>query len=130
MVTKLDWNAISGAVGTMQRDKSLAKASRAFVGVCLDVLFGLQGSELIACITDGGGDRGVDAIYISSSAFGQRVHLLQCKYRESYDKHYRGFPGSEIDKTATFIADLFSGSILMMSHAAQCWLTSANIFST
>jgi hypothetical protein len=112
MITKLDWNVISAAIQLWQKDPAIREAPRAFVAVAIDTVLGLAGNELISCITDGGGDRGVDAVVIDEGMAGTVVHIFQCKLHGDFKARTNNFPASEIDKTLSFLTDLFDESIL------------------
>lgn len=55
--------------------------SLAFVQLCVQTVLGMNSEEAMDCLTEGGGDFGVDAFHIGESVDGEFVvTLFQCKY--------------------------------------------------
>ncbi|MCX8017753.1 MAG: AIPR family protein [Rhodocyclaceae bacterium] len=64
-------------------DDSPRLKSLAFVYLCVQVMLDLDDDETFDCLTEGGGDFGVDAMHISEENDGEfGVTLFQCKYKE------------------------------------------------
>lgn len=90
----------------------------------------LQDTEIIDCITDnlflvknssnGGHDRGIDAICIESNIEnnGMKVHLFNCKCETTFEHAKKSFPSSEIEKIVTYIDNLMNRN--------EEWIENAN----
>ena len=60
--------------------------SLAFVYLCVKVMLDLEVEEAFDCLTEGGGDFGVDAFHITEESDGEfAVTVFQGKYRKSLD---------------------------------------------
>lgn len=115
--TRLDFSVINENVRKIQTDLSLKSLQDAFYFFILDLLFNLQPHEIENLITDSdylshysgrpGHDRGIDAVYIEEGEKKHIVHLFNFKYCNTFEKTFRNFPGSEIDKITMFITTLF-----------------------
>ena len=77
--------------------------------MALERFTGVDASELRACITDGGNDRGIDAVFIDHE--DRRVQLFQFKCFRSFEKARSNFSGIEVDKILSFLQDLFGKRI-------------------
>jgi len=64
--TLLDWSQVRTSVQAFQRSLSLDQESRAFIYFALSKILKIDDDEIRSAITDGGDDRGIDAIYIDS----------------------------------------------------------------
>lgn len=65
MVTILEWNTLETKVeGIKKLSEFLDTRSKAFGALMICDLLGVELDEAIDAITDGGDDRGVDAVYI------------------------------------------------------------------
>ena len=62
--------------------------------------------EPVEIITDGGMDRGCDAVYVDDREGRNSIHVFQFKYVNSFDKTKNNFPGGEIDKLVSFFEDV------------------------
>lgn len=81
--------------------------SLAFVFLCVKTLLDLEEEEAFDCLTEGGGDFGVDAMHISEEYDGEfTVSLFQAKYQHNLkgDSH---FPEKGIDALIKAIKHLF-----------------------
>jgi len=88
-----------------QRLKSLA-----FVYLCVKTMLDLDDDETFDCLTDGGGDFGVDALHISEENDGEfGVTLFQAKYKQSLDADAH-FPGQGIAALINAIRHVFDPS--------------------
>ena len=88
-----------------QRLKSLA-----FVYLCVKTMLDLDDDETFDCLTDGGGDFGVDALHISEENDGEfGVTLFQAKYKQSLDADAH-FPGQGIEALINAIRHVFDPS--------------------
>ena len=86
-----------------QRLKSLA-----FVYLCVKTVLDLEVDETFDCLTEGGGDFGVDAIHISEEYDGEfTVCLFQAKYKHKDLGGNSNFPETGIDGLIRAIGLLF-----------------------
>jgi hypothetical protein len=61
--------------------------SSAFIIFCLQKIYGLDDFEVEEAITDGGNDKGIDAIFSQTTENGNRIlYIVQSKYFENTDK--------------------------------------------
>lgn len=69
------------------------QASSGFIIFCLQNIYGLDDFEIEEAITDGGNDKGIDAIFSQTTDSGNRVlYIVQSKYFENTEK--------QLDETA------------------------------
>jgi hypothetical protein len=72
--------------------------SLTFVFLCVQTVLDLDENEAFNCLTEGGGDFGVDALHISEEHDGEfRVTLFQAKYRSRLDAQ-ANFPENGIER--------------------------------
>ncbi|MAT33650.1 MAG: hypothetical protein CMK06_00660 [Ponticaulis sp.] len=55
------------------------------------------------CVTDGGNDLGVDAIYITRMSDGPEIHVIQSKFHDSERKAGNAFKTSAMHKFRDFL---------------------------
>lgn len=80
----------------------------AFVYLCVKTVLDLNDDETFDCITEGGGDFGVDAIHCSEEIDGEfTVTLFQCKYRMNNLEGTSNFPEGGIDALNKAIRYIF-----------------------
>lgn len=85
--------------------------SLAFVYLCVKTVLDLDGEETFDCLTEGGGDFGVDAIHISEEYDGEfTVSLFQAKYKHTDFSGNSNFPESGINSLIRAIRLLFNPS--------------------
>jgi hypothetical protein len=99
-----------------KQENGLTSEAMGFYFVLLATLFDVQDDEIENSITDNAywtakghsptRDRGVDLIYINEQSDPPIIHLLTCKYTSVFTKSRSFFPGNEVDKLLTFVADL------------------------
>ncbi|ACB00934.1 MULTISPECIES: AIPR family protein [Cyanophyceae] len=78
-----------------------------FVYLCVKTILDLDHSETLDCLTEGGGDFGVDAIHISEEHDGEfTVSLFQAKYKNNF-KGDANFSESDIEALINAIRHLF-----------------------
>jgi hypothetical protein len=78
-----------------------------FVYLCVQTILDLEGSSTFDCLTEGGGDFGVDAIHISEEYDGEfTVSLFQGKYKNNLEGN-ANFPESGISSLISAIQYLF-----------------------
>jgi hypothetical protein len=88
------------------RDDSRLK-SLAFVYLCVKTTLDLDMEETFDCLTDGGGDFGVDAIHLSEELDGEfAVTLFQGKYSDNLQGE-SNFSGNAIDKLIKAVGHIF-----------------------
>ena len=83
--------------------------SLAFVYLCVKTVLVLDDEETFDCLTEGGGDFGVDAIHISEEYDGEfTVSLFQAKYKHTDFSGNSNFPESGINGLIRAIRLLFN----------------------
>jgi len=81
--------------------------SLSFVYLCVKTMLDLEDAEAFDCLTEGGGDFGVDAMHISEEYDGEfTVSLFQGKYKNSLEGD-ANFPESATDSLIKAINSLF-----------------------
>jgi len=89
------------------RDENRLK-SLAFVYLCVQTILDLDGESAFDCLTEGGGDFGVDAMHISEEYDGEfTVSLFQAKYRNNLEGS-SNFPEAGITRLINAIQSLFN----------------------
>ncbi|AKV65931.1 AIPR family protein [Microcystis panniformis] len=82
--------------------------SLAFVYLCVKTILDLDGDDVFDCLTEGGGDFGVDAIHISEEYDGEfTVSLFQAKYKNNLEGN-SNFPEEGIKSLINAINYLFN----------------------
>ena len=70
MATLIDWNAITHKCKAYIGESDYATTEkRAFSHIALEYLLSLSPEEITDSITDGGNDRGIDAVFVDRSRF-------------------------------------------------------------
>lgn len=81
--------------------------SLAFVYLCVKTMLDLDGTESFDCLTEGGGDFGVDAIHISEEYDGEfTISLFQGKYKQDLEGN-ANFPENGINALINAIRHIF-----------------------
>ncbi len=89
------------------RDEGRLK-SLAFVYLCVQTILDLDGDEAFDCLTEGGGDFGVDAMHISQEYDGEfTVSVFQAKYKNNLEGN-SNFPEEGINSLINAIQYLFN----------------------
>ncbi|KRA79742.1 AIPR family protein [Altererythrobacter sp. Root672] len=101
--TLLDWSQVRSGIQAFQRSLGLAEESRAFLYFALSKILKIDDDEIRTAITDGGDDRGIDAVYVDSRPERRVIHLFQFKHVSSFEKVGSSFPSNEIDKIQSFL---------------------------
>ena len=106
-----------GAIVNQIRDRSAEELgltdngrlkSLAFVYLCVQTILDLEEDEAFDCLTEGGGDFGVDAIHISEEYDGEfTVSLFQAKYKNNL-AGTSNFPEQGIESLIRAIQYLFN----------------------
>lgn len=78
--------------------------AQAFPRLILSTIFEISDPEAGDCITDGGNDRSVAAVFISENE--RTIFLFQFKHYQKYEKANKYFSGDSADKLVTFFTDL------------------------
>ncbi|MDB9420676.1 AIPR family protein [Microcystis aeruginosa CS-563/04] len=82
--------------------------SLAFVYLCVKTILDLDGDDVFDCLTEGGGDFGVDAIHISEEYDGEfTVSLFQAKYKHNLEGN-SNYPEEGIKSLINAINYLFN----------------------
>ncbi len=105
MATLLDWGNVEAATAKIEKNLCLSSKQEAFILLCLTSILKIDFDEARGCVTDGGDDRGIDAVYLDER-FGRRVvHIFQTKFHSKFSSSNRNFPSGEIDKILGFLGD-------------------------
>ncbi|NMF60582.1 AIPR family protein [Pseudanabaena yagii] len=89
------------------RDEAKLK-SLAFVYLCVKTILDLEDEQTFDCLTEGGGDFGVDAMHISEEHDGEfTVSLFQAKYKNNLEVN-SNFPEDGIESLINAIKYLFN----------------------
>ena len=97
-------------IGNGAKDKNYLH-SLAFLFLCVQTWFGFEShDEVFDCITDGGEDFGVDAIFISEEKNGEfNITIFQAKYKNNLDGD-SVFGSDDINKLINAVRILFDTS--------------------
>src|SRR5690606_9063094 len=83
------------------------KISRAFVLLSVSTYLSIELTEAHSLLTDGGGDAGIDAIYVGdTSDLELPVTIFQGKYKQNLEVD-SNFPASEVQKVVNTIWTIF-----------------------
>ncbi len=81
--------------------------SLAFLYLCVQTLLDLDREETFECLTEGGGDFGIDAMHLSDISDGEfTVTLFQTKYKKNLEAS-ANYPESGIQSLSRAVAHLF-----------------------
>ncbi len=84
--------------------------SLAFVYLCVETMLDLDADEAFDCLTDGGGDFGVDALHITEEMDGEfGVTLFQGKYKKNLEGN-SNFEQNSIEAMVNAIRHIFDPS--------------------
>jgi len=109
MATLIDWHALVQKCKAYVGESDYATTEKkAFSHIVLEYLLTLSPEEITDSITDGGNDRGVDAVFIDDREDRNDIHLFQFKHVVTFEKAKNNFPSNEIDKILSFCADLLN----------------------
>jgi len=100
----LDWTAVEEEI----RKQEAQNREGAFLLFALRHLFDFGGTSTRHWLTDGGNDRGIDAVVIDD--FSKRIHFINAKCVRAFEKSSRNFPSAEVDKSITFLDELIHKS--------------------
>ncbi|MGE6741860.1 AIPR family protein [Allorhizobium pseudoryzae] len=105
-ITELEFSLLESKVRSAADRVGFDDRSTGFLYLMLDKLFPRVSEEISSLITDGGNDRGADAVLIQESGGSVHVNILQSKYASTVKNANRNFPGSEVDKLVSLIRDI------------------------
>ena len=105
-ITQLEFSMIDGRVERVLKRIGAKEKSYGFLYMALEQLFPRSDEEISSLITDGGQDRGADAVQIRVDGGAAYINIVQCKYASSLKNAGKNFPGSEIDKLISLILDI------------------------
>ncbi|MBI1329585.1 MAG: hypothetical protein GC166_06750 [Alphaproteobacteria bacterium] len=106
----LDWSIVEDEIKA--HSSGDGDRSKAFIEFALDALFDRSSTLLSFWITDGGNDRGIDAVVIDDSS--QTIHFLNTKCVQSSAKSKHNFPSSEVDKALRFLDEYLEKSAALL----------------
>ncbi len=107
MANKRDWNVVESKINlTKKNNKQLGKSrEKVFTVLATSIILGIGMKEALDAYTNGSHDLGIDAVVIK----GNKIHLFQMKCVDEFKKAKNKFPGLEIDKISSYLADLRGG---------------------
>ena len=92
----------------------------AFVYLCVKIMLDLEDAETFDCLTEGGGDFGVDAMHISEEYDGEfTVSLFQAKYKNNLEGN-ANFPETGVTALINAIKYLFDPAAELQHINAAC----------
>ncbi len=100
--TIIDFGVVE--TGIKERETDTVSRSLAFAHLVTETIFGVPKDEIEDHIVDGGGDRGIDVIYIDHD--NRIVNIGSCKTVLDFKNSHKFFPGQEIDKIISFVDDI------------------------
>lgn len=106
MANMFDWNALDQKIAATIAENDELDRTKALTAVAVSEIMEIDLDEAIDAITDGGNDRGVDALFIDDRDGKNDIHIFQSKCVGKFEKSKNHFPSSEIDKLTSFITDL------------------------
>lgn len=107
MANLLDWNTLDHKVRAyLDPDNGIDISQKAFPILMVSSLLNVSDEEAENSITDGGKDRGVDAVFVDDRDGRNSIHVFQFKYADNFENTKKNYPSSEIDKLVSFFDDL------------------------
>ena len=106
LANMFDWNALDQKVCATIAEYEELDRTKSLSVVAISETMEIDIDEAVDAITDGGNDRGVDALFIDDRDGKNDIHIFQTKCVGDFSKSKSNFPSSEIDKLASFIVDL------------------------
>ncbi|MDM7927122.1 AIPR family protein [Blastomonas fulva] len=101
--TLLDWSQVRSGILAFQNSLKLEGEADAFQFFAMSKILKIDDDEIRSAITDGGDDRGIDAVYIDGRPERRVIHLFQFKHISNFEKVGNSFPSNEIDKIQSFL---------------------------
>lgn len=105
MANRLEWDILKKTCGAIQDRLHLQSPRHGFFHFVMAPLLGLTAAEIEDSITDGTGDRGIDAFYFDERQGTLQLHIFNFKYVNEFENSSSAFSGNEIDKVLTFLDD-------------------------
>lgn len=115
-ITELDFSLIHNKVNKNMVTNNHDRPGHSFLHLMLDALFPRCEEDISSLITDGGNDRGADAVYIQEIDNTAQVNIIQSKYSNSIKGSRSNFPGVEIDKLISLLRDIIDKSEDTINH--------------
>jgi hypothetical protein len=106
MANMFDWNALDQKINSTIAEYDELSRSKALTVVAVSEIVEIDVDEAVDAITDGGNDRGADALYIDDRDAKNDIHIFQSKCVNDFEKSKNNFPSGEIDKLISFVTDL------------------------
>lgn len=111
MSNLLDWNTLHHKVESLiDKDGEVDTPQKAFPILMVSSLLEISEEEAEDSITDGGHDRGVDAVFIDDRDGSNSIHIFQFKYVNTFENTKKNFPSNELDKLVSFFTDLLDAN--------------------
>jgi len=104
----LDWTAVEDEI----KSRSGENREQKFLSFVLDHIFTVGNPRIRHWRSDGGNDRGIDAVVIEEEE--KRIHFVNTKCVKGYEKSAHNFPSSEVDKSLTFLDELIHKSSTLL----------------
>lgn len=106
-ITKLEHSIIDARLREYENAGQAKGAPAAFQLLALDCLFPKKNETSLELVTDGVGDRGVDAVYIQDDPVSPTISMFQFKYHTKIEGCSKNFPETELYKIMAFLQELF-----------------------
>jgi len=108
------------ANGELHITDSVKLKSLAFVYLCVKTILDLEDANTFDCLTEGGGDFGVDAMHISEEYDGEfTVSLFQGKYKDKLEGN-ANFPEGGVTNLINAIKYLFDPTAKLGNYSEGC----------
>lgn len=109
MPNRFDWNILEERIQAMKNSHDdIDTRSKALIVVYLSTMMNITVEDAVDAMTDGGNDRGVDAVYIDNRDSRNDIHFVQAKCVSKFENSRKNFPGTSVDKIVTFVADILN----------------------
>ena len=103
----LDWNTLDHKVKAyIDPESGIDISQKAFPILMVAAMLGVSDEEAEDAITDGGMDRGCDAVFIDDREGSNSIHVFQFKYVNTFENTKKNYPGNELDKLVSFFEDV------------------------
>jgi hypothetical protein len=107
MANLLDWNTLDNQVKSYIDSKAgIDTRQKAFPILMVASILKISDEEAVDSITDGGKDRGVDAVFVDDRDGANSIHIFQFKYVDSFANTKKNFPSGETDKLISYFNDV------------------------
>jgi hypothetical protein len=129
MATLVDWSHLDARLRALKAEHGYELDTQALTHLVLEHDLGLTPEDISDANTDGGDDRGIDAVYLDEQEGGTTVHLYQVKHTPKFEKASNNFPSEEIDKVLGYIRDLLNKTLDRATTNALLWSKSEEIWN-